>query len=557
VKRNIHQRRDRNGLVGGSRRTALTLFGSLLLVSSAGLPITQAQAPASAPVAKSYINKGVLSLPIQIDPRLQAGLREVQLWVKDNPAHPWTFNQRAMPSQSEFRFRAPHDGEYWFTIASVDKNGRQEPADLKNEPPGVIVVVDTQAPQVELRALPASAEGQCVQCVLHDANPDETHTSFLFQTGDQMWRPLEPMPGKPDTYCIPANAVSTGMVRVEVADKAGNQASRELNLNAPGVAVAAMQGIPNREQGTAKQAAPLVSSSGPVLPPPESSGVIQASYVEPATPGADATRLAVPDLPHQVRKAAVPRPMPAVSVAGNVESTEHPSCHETQTGTAAVPCNRQLVNKRRVFLDYQIDQTGPSGVGRVEIYLTRDRGQSWEPYGEDKDHTSPAEVILPGEGLFGVTLVVTNGRGFGGTPPAAGDTPDWWIEVDMTKPDARIVSIGPSKSGEPGGMLITWNARDKNLKPDPIDLYWSDSPHGQRHVIAKGLKNDRQYHWAVPPEVGAHAFICLSVTDQAGNVTECVTPEPVAIDDLSRPHIHVVGISTSGPARNLEPSSEQ
>src|SRR5262249_21071272 len=157
---------------------------------------------------------------------------------------------------------------------------------------------------------------------------------------------------------------------------------------------------------------------------------------------------------------------------------------------------------RRVFLEYKIEQTGPSGVGRVQIWMTRDRGQSWESLGEDADRTSPAEVVLPGEGVFGVTLVVSNGRGFGATPPASGDSPDWWIEVDVTKPRGELVSVFPGNNGDRGVMLITWNAGDKTLGRERVDLYWSANRDGPWMTIAKGLKNDRQYRWTVPQEVG-------------------------------------------------------
>src|SRR5687768_18019653 len=43
-----------------------------------------------------------------------------------------------------------------------------------------------------------------------------------------------------------------------------------------------------------------------------------------------------------------------------------------------------------------------------------------------------SEVNLPGEGQFGVRLVITNGNGFGGTPPVRGDAPTCRIEVDST-----------------------------------------------------------------------------------------------------------------------------
>ena len=58
-------------------------------------------------------------------------------------------------------------------------------------------------------------------------------------------------------------------------------------------------------------------------------------------------------------------------------------------------------------------------MGKVEVYLTGDGGLNWQRLQEDPDRRSPAEIDLPGEGLFGIRLVITNGNGFGGTPPRA------------------------------------------------------------------------------------------------------------------------------------------
>jgi hypothetical protein len=504
------------------------------------------QTPAQAAPAKTYLKKSELSLPIVIDKRVQPSLREVQLWFKDSPAQPWKFSQRALPSQLEFRFKAPKDGEYWFTIVTVDRTGRQSPADLRNEPAGVVVVVDTQAPEVDVRQLAGAGEGTCVQCVVHDANPDAARTHFEFQTGDQVWRPLDPEPGKPGMYHIPPQAVTTGMVKVEVTDRAGNSVSREVNLNAAAQAVAAARSLPAPPaSGKTARVAAATADGGPKLPPPEQGGVVQAAYQEPED-AAQNSAPAVPEATQQARRSVpAPRSMPAPP-AGDDGAAEQPARREAQTGTMPTAGARRLVNTRHVFLDYKIDQTGPSGVGKVEIWMTRDRGQSWEKVGEDTDRVSPAEVDLPGEGLYGLMLVVSNGRGFGATPPASGDSPDWWIEVDLTKPVAELLSVLPSQAGEPGAMVITWNARDKNLGPGPVDLYWAANRKGPWVVMARRLKNDRQYRWTVPAEVGAQAFIRMTVTDLAGNVTELVTPEAVPIDDLSRPRIRVVGISTGG-----------
>jgi hypothetical protein len=487
---------------------------------------------------RTYFNKSILDLPILIDPRVQASLREVQLYGKTDPIRPWTFLDRASPTQKFFQFRAQHDGEYWFTIVTLDRAGRQSPtpAEMAKEPPGVIVVVDTQAPQVELQPWPESGEGTCVRCLVHDDNPDPARTRFEFQSGDEKWRLLEATPGRPDVFRIPSQARVTGKVRVEVRDKAGNVASRESTVCAATPEV----------QGAAMSAAvsaglPAARDGGSVLPQPGQQDIAHISHSEPAHP-ISMPGQTLEESVHQVQKRQAPTAMPQVPL-GQPVATEQAS----PSDNAATPGARQVVNSRRVFLNYRIDQTGPSGVGRVQIWMTRDRGQSWECLGEDPDRTSPAEVLLPGEGLFGLTLVVSNGRGFGAIPPAAGDTPDWWIEVDLTKPVGELVSVQPSQSGDAGVMVITWNARDKNLLAEPVDLFWSANRDGPWMTIAKALKNDRQYRWQVPTEVGAQAFIRMRVTDQAKNVTECVTPEAVAIDDLSRPRIRMVGITTTAP----------
>jgi hypothetical protein len=533
--------RSESTRLASRRLAALWFLGPWLVVSLGALPgVAAAQSPPGhALPPKSYMNKSVLALPIVIDSRLRPTLREVQLWVKDSPAKPWTFQAKAPPSQAEFLFKAPKDGEYWFTIVTVDRTGRQVPPDLSNEPAGVIVVVDTQAPQVDLRPLPATGDEICVQCAVSDANPDPAKTHFEYQTGDLMWRPLEAQQGQPDTFRIPPQAVLTGRVRVEVTDRAGNVSTREANVKPTTTAAA-----PPASPAPAKASA--TPEDGPVLPPPSDKGpVVQACHSEPAAPAAKPGAV-LAESTTQSKKVTPPAPLPAVPVGPPVQSVEQTACHEAPAGRA-LPATRQMVNTRRVFLEYKIDKTGPSGVGKVEIWLTRDRAQTWERFGEDADRVSPAEVEMPGEGLFGVKLVVSNGRGFGATPPATGDAPDWWIEVDQTPPVAELVAVQPSRNGEAGVMLITWKAHDKNLGLRAIDLYWSAHPHGPWTVIAKGLKNDGLYRWAVPQEVGGQAYVRMTVADQARNVTECTTSQAVAIDDLSRPRIRVVGVTTSEP----------
>src|SRR5439155_21084322 len=145
---------------------------------------------------------------------------------------------------------------------------------------------------------------------------------------------------------------------------------------------------------------------------------------------------------------------------------------------------------------------------------------------------------------YGVTIVVANGRGFGAHPPQTGDTPDWWIEVDTTKPKAELLNVRSNPNGDDGTLHITWNAKDKNLHSEPIDLFYAVNRQGPWLPIAKGLKNEGLYRWTPAPETGSHAFIRLTVRDQAGNVASSDSQQAVALDDLSRPRGRVVGITT-------------
>ena len=76
------------------------------------------------------------------------------------------------------------------------------------------------------------------------------------------------------------------------------------------------------------------------------------------------------------------------------------------------------------MIDYRLEQIGASGVGKIEIWITADHSQSWQKLREDVERKSPVAIELPGEGLYGIAMVVSNGRGFGGSPPNPGDVPD-------------------------------------------------------------------------------------------------------------------------------------
>jgi hypothetical protein len=232
---------------------------------------------------------------------------------------------------------------------------------------------------------------------------------------------------------------------------------------------------------------------------------------------------------------------------------EHTAASSPSTPTPITPpqakpaesTKRQIVNSRKLFLDYQIENAGQSGVGKVEIWITRDLGKSWQKLAEDAQRKNPLEVNLPDDGVFGVTLVASNGRGAGGTPPVAGEAPEMCVEVDTTKPTAQFRSVRSVTENGKSVVHISWTAQDHNLGDAPVDLFYAASAQGPWLPIAVGLKAEGEHRWTPPAELGAQAHLRLTARDAAGNVAVVVTPEAVLLEDAARPRATIRGISIS------------
>lgn len=550
----------------------------------------QGQAPdasTGAAPAKTYLNKSMIQLPIVIEERHRAQLKNVQLHVKEGPTQPWKLHATVPPSQASFSYKAPAEGEYWFNIVSEDNAGRLTPPDVSREAPALIVVLDTAAPQVDVRVLHSAPEGLHVRCESRDPNLDAFKTRFFYQTGDLVWRALDSLPGKADTFCIPAQAAWTGNVRAHAVDFAGNVTTRELNLGASAPSAPATTPPPpvsanaNQSLNLPPAPLPLVIDGPPLggaplkkqpeivdltLPPvatePKAAPPLPASTAPRTVVVESSSKLPLPPAPtgsDKVSGASVsqkPAP-PLFDPALAANATSLTSSHDIKlvnlVARETAAAQRQYLSTTRFALDYRLESLGASGIGKVEVWCTRDLGQSWQKLCEDADRQSPVDVNLPGEGIFGLCLVVSNGRGFGGTPPNPGDTPDYWVEVDTTKPVAELIQVRHGTGEDGGALQIVWNVREKNLGPDAVELLFAASREGPWQPLAKGLKNEGVYRWLPPADAGAQTFVRLTARDLAGNVATAETTQPVLLDDLSRPRARVLGLSTSAPRSPVQP----
>jgi hypothetical protein len=464
----------------------------LVLLGGAGAGGAQEAFP-----RKVYTNRTKFKLPIQVDDRERSRLQNIQLFVRENPTGPWKLRDSIYPSQREFIYQTAQDGEFWFTLQTVDKTGRASPADVSAEPPGLVVVVDRQPPEIQVTPVALGAGNSCLQCEVRDANPDGARTKLEYQSSDRSWLPLEPVTEQPNCFRVPDPSVLRGSVRATAADLAGNVVVREISLQPTS---------PGRPADTAVQ--PVVLEAAPDVID------IRATAAGPEMKPLVAEPRALPT-PTDTRALPVPEVR-----AEKVAPTPPPT-----TGAG-----RQFINTNQATLRYQIDKLGPSGVGKIEVWVTRDEGQTWQRVCEDSGRQSAVTVNLPGEGSYGISLVVINGNGQGGEPPARGDVPDWKLEVDTTKPIVQNLTARPGTGSDAGAIAIAWSASDKNLRPEPIDLSYASHIDGPWMPIAKGLKNDGSYRWVMPKDIAQDVYVRIEVTDQSGNTTAVQTHKPVGVD---------------------------
>jgi len=197
------------------------------------------------------------------------------------------------------------------------------------------------------------------------------------------------------------------------------------------------------------------------------------------------------------------------------------------TGSGFSPTIR-MVNSKRFTLNYEIKDIGSSGVTTVDLWCTRD-SRSWKRYETAFQHQHAHIVEVREEGLYGFTLVARSGAGLSKDAPKAGDQPQIWVMVDLTRPVVNLEGVEISLMAKSPALVIRWNAQDRNFASRPISLLIADQPTGPWTTIASGLENTGRFDW-VPPGTPRRAYLRVEAVDQAGNVGAADTATAIRID---------------------------
>jgi len=406
-------------------------------------------------------------------------LKQLQLFYSTDQGRTWQPDAIAPPQQRHFRFQSEKDGLYWFAVQTMDQEGRYYPQSMDGAQPSLKVIVDTQAPIVALRGLPPRGGQVGVAWEVRDDNLDTTLPDAL---------------------------------RLEYK----------------------------------------TASGGTWLSIPRNAGASQA-YWNPETNGTLEVRLRARDRagnwgealaslgPDGLGGQGADPPSGGERLGGSRDSGPAPAA---QVYGAPVDPDRRLVNSKRISLNYELKEVGPSGVSSIELWYTQD-GRGWYRYplpkNGDEVQQPPLVFEVNSEGVYGFTLVAKSGVGLGDRPPQVGDSPQVWVEVDLTKPQVTLQNMLVGRGPDKGKLTVQWTARDKNLAREPITIAYAEKTSGPWTPIVDRIQNTGRYVWSMPDRVPYQFLVRVEAADLAGNIGEAVTPNMVKVD-LSQPKVRILQV---------------
>ncbi|MFW6124936.1 MAG: hypothetical protein ACOC46_02205 [Pirellulales bacterium] len=216
--------------------------------------------------------------------------------------------------------------------------------------------------------------------------------------------------------------------------------------------------------------------------------------------------------------------------------------------TAARPdVPTRAIDSHLFELEYDLSAVAAADVDAVELWATRDRGESWQRYQTDRDHRSPLLVRMNRDGWYGFRIVVAGPDGRRPRPPQDGQPPELLVHVDTTAPRVKIDRVDLRQGGDGRSLVVAWRGEEDDFPPHPARLLVSRGPRGPWTSLAEELPASGRY--ALPLErIGADraVYVRIEMRDTAGNLGAAQTPQPVVLH-RGPPRMEVRDLE---PARN-------
>lgn len=547
---------------------------------------------AQLPPRTIYSRQTTFAIPFTVD-LSDGNPLDVLLYVSTDYGRTWGLFGRQPAAQDRFVFRAPNDGEYWFASRTTGRGMHASAGGTFK--PELSVVVDTKDPRVELQATVDAGGEIKIICDATDPHLASDTLKVEYQAGlTAAWRPVPIQTANDggdrtalhgETSWQPGKDDRIVSIRATVRDKAENNGEKSRRLIIPLALAARGQFRPQNTMSAstvpsdpfARYGLDTNASQEHQSPVDENETMSderrdtlekqdnedgdygasaqgrQAEGVDwPTDNEGDVTSQWQNDYPPHKSSVgpAVTRRVPDredTSTETFVDTWDYG--RETRDKNASkrveLPQGERahMTRSKRFNLDYSIDDVGPLGVEKVELWVTRNGGRDWDLWGLDEDRESPFSVSVDEQGIYGFRIVIVGRNGLASETPRGGDAADLWVGVDTKKPEADIKSAAYGSEAFAGHLDVQWTVTDDHLGTKPITLMISEKRNGPWTPIASGLSNTGQHHWRVDSRVPDSFYLRLEARDEAGNV---------ATRDLDKP-IKSAGMTPKGHVRGFKP----
>lgn len=510
-----------------------------------------------------FTNQPSFRIPYRFDQaemrRLQA--KEIRLFLSRNGGLEWQHVQTVAPDASRFDFKAQTDGEFWFAVRTLDGRNQLHPDGNVTEP-GLIVVVDRQAPDLQLLLQQSEPGKVSLSWSASDANFDPAKLVLEYSQPGTDWQPVSvrAQAAGQTAWSVPNGGQVS--VRGSLADRAGNVGSANTSVVMQPAGQQPAGQMRRRPDASDYRQPVADGNSAPTFPafPSNPSGLSASSPTiapsrsdpfsafPPSTPAPNFPSNANTKFPSEAKAANPFQPSSIAMSEGQGLGQGKVNTAEWGTNRNRLPTNGRFraVKAHRFEINYRIDDVGPSGVSAVELFVTQNNGQKWWKYGEDQDKQSPFVVEVPEDGVYGFAIRVRSGAGLADDPPQSSEEPSIVTVVDRTPPTVQFLPVQQGAGGAMNKITIAWRISDDNPSDKPISLAYSANPNGPWERICDWQPDTGSYLWNVNQGVPSRLYIRLDARDAAGNFSSVNTPQPILVD-LSKPTARIIDVESNGP----------
>ena len=461
-----------------------------------------------------YTKNHKFRIPFQFDQdeMRRIGASEIELYVSTDQGGTWTKSSTADPKDGKFTYEASRNGEFWFSVRTIDQAGQPHPSGRLQA--GLKVVVDDVPPLFELRVRETTPRKVQLSWQVDDDNLDLDTLALEFrEPGSDRWQQVQVRAAAQGQTAWSVSSSGLVEVRGSIKDRSGNSVSAE-------DAIRIGAGAGNKNVSSPDFSKPVATL--PDLPRTASVSPYEGDRLPQIIGGGNSGA------------------RPATPVSSNAANSP-PILADQPRNFAAIPPGARLVNSKTFNIGYQIEDEGPSGIGDIELFITEDGGRKWFNYGTDPDRRSPFTVNVPREGVYGFAMRARSGVGLTSDPPQPGENPSIIVAVDMAPPVVRLLPLRQGQGGRFDQVTIQWQATDQALADKPLALYYATQPNGPWEPISGWIDNAGSYDWTLAADQQRRLYIRVEARDMAGNIATATSPQPLFFD-LAKPTAKIVDV---------------